>query len=147
MAGTEMVIVTGITEEVAVEAGTGMIGPGIVEGKETIIIEAGAAALVPITTEIVAGAGMMIDKVGAAHMTVLPPSVALVLGVLLHVIVSIDVAVMKDHQLQQVFLRKLDVMIHVAHRPVIQMPTTDCMNMRVRYSLYLRLMVLLACSC
>lgn len=59
--------VGGITEgEVVVEAGTGMIVIGIMQGKEIIVVEAGAAVLVLITIEVVVETGWS-EEVGAGQ--------------------------------------------------------------------------------
>lgn len=60
--------VGGITEgEVVVEAGTGMIVIGIMQGKEIIIVEAGAAVLVLITIKVVVETGWS-EEVGAGQL-------------------------------------------------------------------------------
>lgn len=56
------------------EVGTGMNVIGIVEGKEIIVVEAGAVVLVLITMEVVVETGWMSEEVGAGHLKGMPAS-------------------------------------------------------------------------
>lgn len=107
--------------EVAAEAGIDMIVIGTGEGKEIIVIEAGAAVEVLIMTNAVEEADMMMRGVVGAVLMKVPPLLVVppVLGgapllaghLHLGVGVLMDAITKNAHLLQEVFLRVVDLLI------------------------------------